>query len=64
MYSTEILHFLMNRNYILNSEEYEYISNTELNPQINHIIYDGYNNNIQMHTNDGFYFEFKVVCSK
>ena len=58
MYSDEIEKLLRYKNYIINYKEYCNIVDTS--PQIDHIKYNPYEDNIDMYTTDNYYFKVKV----
>ena len=59
MYSYEIKKYLSDRNYSLTYEEFVYISDTTLHPQICHIKYVG-SNKIHIKTYDGYDFFISI----
>ena len=60
MYSEEINELMIKRNYKLTPEEYCKLDPL-LSPQITHIHYDAYSNRFQMHTNDGYDWDFEII---
>ena len=60
MYSYEIDNYLKERNYYLNSEEIQFITDITVNTQICRISYNQEFNFYQIWTKDGYYF--KLGC--
>jgi hypothetical protein len=58
MYSWEIENFLNGKNHYITPEDYRKIV-TE-SPQINEIIYDAYDDNFIITTNDNYSWKFKI----
>lgn len=58
MYSYEIDNYLKERNYYLNSEEVQYITDISIHTQIYRISYNQEFNYYEMWTSDGWYFKF------
>lgn len=58
MYSKEIEGLLKLRNYIISSKEY--IKIVETSPQIDHIKYNPFEDNIEIYTKDNYSFKVKV----
>ena len=58
MYSEEIEGLLKIKNYIIDSKEYFKIVKTS--PQIDHIKYNPFEDNIEMYTTDNYKFKVKV----
>lgn len=58
MYSYEIDNYLKERNYYLNSEEVQYITDISIHTQICRISYNQEFNYYEMWTNDEWYFKF------
>lgn len=58
MYSYEIYNYLKEKNYYLNSEEVQYITNISIHTQICRISYNNEFNYYEMQTKDGYYFKF------
>ena len=60
MYSWEIDDYLRARNWKIEKYEYIYVSDIKVNPQINWIKYDPYNNCFHMGTDDGYDWIFRL----
>ena len=60
MFSHEIDQKIKQYNHQLPSSIYLEISDTNNNPQINHIKYNAYSDSFFMRTKDGWYWDFKV----
>lgn len=58
MYSHEVEQLLKIRNYLITYKEF--IQITKSSPQINHIKYNPFEDNIEMWTTDNYYFKLKV----
>ena len=58
MYSHEIENYLKEKNYYLNSEEIQFITDITVNIQICRISYNQEFNFYQIWTKDGYYFKF------
>ena len=61
MYSYEIDNYLKERNYYLNSEEVQYITDISIHTQICRISYNQEFNYYEMWTKDEWYFKFGVM---
>ncbi len=60
MYSHEIDNYLRTRNWVLNKDEYFYITDIYKNPQISRVSYNCYDNSFVMYTKDGYIWKFYV----
>ena len=60
MFSHEIDNYLRDKNWMLSSEEYIYVTDVTHSPQIDHIKYNPYENNFYIHTSDGFEWTIRV----
>jgi len=60
MYSQELSDYISFHNNSLTPDEYSYISNRYMHPQIDHIRYNPYDDVITMWTSDKWQFDFKV----
>lgn len=60
MYSHEIDQKIKQYNHQIPSSVYLEISDTNKNPQINHIKYNAYSDSFSMWTKDGWHWDFKV----
>lgn len=58
MYSHEVEQLLKIRNYLITYKEF--IQITKSSPQINHIKYNPFEDNIEMYTTDGYKFVLKI----
>jgi hypothetical protein len=58
MYSHEVEQLLKIRNYLITYKEF--IQITKSSPQINHIKYNPFENNIEMWTTDNYKFVLKI----
>lgn len=58
MYSHEVEQLLKIRNYLLTYKEF--IQITKSSPQINHIKYNPFEDNIEMYTTDNYKFVLKI----
>ena len=58
MYSHEVEQLLKIRNYLITYKEF--IQITKSSPQINHIKYNPFEDNIEMWTTDNYYFTLKI----
>ena len=58
MYSHEIERLLKIRQYLISCSEYFEILSTS--PQIDHVKYNGNNDEIEIHTNDNYHFKVKI----
>ena len=62
MYSHEVEQLLKVRNYLLTYKEF--IQITKSSPQINHIKYNPFEDNIEMWTTDGYVFRLSLRKEK
>ena len=60
MYSWEIDDYLRSRNWKLTKNEYIYVSDIKINPQISRIKFEPFNNNFYMETKDGYNWIFRL----
>lgn len=60
MFSYEIKQFLTERDNTVDKGEYYLLTDHTVNPQINSIKYNSYDDTYEMSTNDGCYFKFRV----
>ena len=58
MYSHEVEHLLKIKNYLITYKEF--IQITKSSPQINHIKYNPFEDNIEMWTTDNYKFVLKI----
>ena len=61
MFSYELERYISERNNQLTYQEFSFISDTTLHPQISNIKYMG-NNTIQIHTSDGYNFVVHICA--
>ncbi len=61
MYSHEIQQLIELRNYIVGGDELMEITSPVLNPQLDHIKYNSFDNSYEMWSNDNYYFNFKAM---
>lgn len=59
MYSWEIDNILKNSNYTIDADTYFHICNTS--PQISWIKFNPYSNEYETRTDDGYYWNYKVI---
>ena len=60
IYSWAIDQYLRTRNWLLNREEYIYVSNVNASPQIQKIKYNPYDTSFYMETDDGYNWIFRI----
>lgn len=60
MYSWEIDDYLRSRNWELTKNEYIYVSDIKVNPQISRIKFEPFNNSFYMETSDGYNWIFRL----
>lgn len=60
MYSWEIDEILRNNNFNLESRVYLNVFNNERSPQIKSVLYNGYMDDFEVITTDGYCWRFKV----
>lgn len=58
MYSWEIQEFLKERGYYIGGDDLLKLISVEENPQLNHIVYNPYDNTYDMWDKDGNHFHF------
>lgn len=61
MYPNELEKFIRDRNYCLGGSDLEKVISIVLNPQLNHIEYNPYENKYRMWDCFGNYYEFDVI---
>jgi hypothetical protein len=61
MYSWELKNFINERNKYLGGDDLLKIISLKENPQLNHIIFNPYNNIYEMWDNCGNYYNFKAM---
>ena len=60
VFSSELDHFIKERNYYLTRSDYLKIS-PDTCPQIDHMKYDPFRDIFEIWTNDGYHWEIKVI---
>lgn len=61
MYPEELAKFIHDRNYYIGGDDLLKATSVKENPQLNHIIYNPYNNTYQMWDKYGNYYEFRAM---
>ena len=64
MYSWEIIQFLEERGYYIGGDDLLRLVSAKENPQINHIVYNPYDNTYDMWDKDGNHFHFTAMPYK
>lgn len=64
LYFWEIYHLLESKNYFIDREDLLKILSLDENPQLNHIVYNPYDNSYDMWDVDGHHFHFSVLLYK
>lgn len=64
MYSWEIDKLLSEKQYTISGKDYNKITNTVQNPQVNSIKYDAFSDMFRVSTIDGYSWTFKVAINK
>jgi hypothetical protein len=60
MYSWEINDYITSRNNLLSRDDYLYITNMNINPQIVEIEYNAFSDSFHIITNDNYSWEIKI----